>query len=134
MGCGLQEHAMRNLAGDDDADRFIRRELDEATVERVVHPECIPNSEVPTTITGKLGPFKFKRLWYYWSVRGHVPLSVAKELYADPEGRERVRVDGHCGCLPPDGDVDLYHIDTQAGLNLFVDTIRRHGLDKEHAR
>jgi hypothetical protein len=175
---------MRNLAGVEDADRFIRRELDEATVERVVHPERISNSEVPTMITGKLGPFKFKRLWYYWSVRGPVPLAVAEELYADPEGRKSVRVAGHCGCPPPaewatyvdaDGNrvvedpdgsqeraanaffdrhpalraasaerfvrdrskaqltatVESYHIDTQEGLNLFVDTIRRHGLDKE---
>lgn len=174
---------MRNLAGNEDADRFIRRELDEATVERVVHRERLSHSDVPTRISGKLGPFGFRRFWYYWSVHGPVPLAVAEELYADPEGRKSVRVAGHCACPPPsewathvdangqevvedpDGNeereaqafldahpdlravkipryvrsladveveafVESFHIDSQEGLNLFVETLRRHGLDK----
>lgn len=92
---------MKNLAGHPEADHFIRSELDQAGISRVDHGANIPNSEVPTRITGKLGPFEFRRLWYYWSVRGRVPLAVAEELYADPEGCKSVRVAGHCACPPP---------------------------------
>ena len=119
---------MRNLAGVQDAGAYICAELDEATIERVVHDEPIERSEVPTRVTGKLGDFTFRRLWYYYSARGHVPLAVAQELYADPVGRAYVRVNGHCGCPPPDGDVECYHIDSQSGLNLFVEVLRRRGL------
>jgi hypothetical protein len=84
--------------------------------------------------------FLFDRRWYYWSVKGKVPLEVAQEMYANPIGRKDVRVAGHCGCPEPkigeygtDWDngrwvVSCYHIDSQEGLNLFVETVKRHGL------
>jgi hypothetical protein len=179
---------MRNLAGVVDADTYIRGELDEAGVERVVHPEPVDRSEVPMRVTGRLGSFTFRRLWYYYAVHGRVPLAVARELYEHPIGKRDVRVAGHCGCPPPsewathvdaegfevvedpDGSeereardflaahpdigqvrlpryvrslsdarvesfVDNYHIDSQEGLNLFVETLRRHGLaSQEPAR
>jgi hypothetical protein len=174
---------MKNLAGHPEADHFIRSELVQAGLEIVEYAENIPRSEVPTRITGRMGPFKFTRLWYYWVVDGPVPLRVAEEMYADPVGATDVRVAGHCGCPPPkewatyldsdgfvviedpDGSeersanaffeqrpglkcasaeryvrnladvkaeafVENYHIDTQAGLNLFVETLRRNGLDR----
>lgn len=176
---------MRNLAGDKECDRCIRAELDEAGIERVKLSERLKR-EVAASIVGKLGPFLFERAWYYWVVKGPVPLVVADEMYAHPVGNKDVRVAGHCGCPPPsewahyfDGDgvplrsdpkgekeaehkaflaahpdwfadepaaairfvpdaaavaaravVESYHIDSQEGLNLFVETIRRHGLDK----
>ncbi|MGK3981201.1 hypothetical protein WMF38_56920 [Sorangium sp. So ce118] len=174
---------MRNLAGVAEADTWIRGELDEAGVQRVTAEKPL-GGEVPATVYGKLGPFTFRRAWYYWVVDGNVPLSVAEEMYAHPVGRRDVRVAGHCGCPPPaewahhidaagvvviedpDGSqeldaeeflemypelreafaerfvrrltevetkavVDNYHIDSQAGLNFFAETIRRHDLDKE---
>lgn len=86
-------------------------------------------------VSGRLGPFTFKRAWTYYTVKGPVPLAVAEEMYADPVGRAAVRVAGHCAAPPPvapwvrDGFVDSYDIDTEAGLRLFVDTVRKHGLD-----
>lgn len=126
---------MINLAGADYADQAIRDELGAVGVQLVDHGTRI-GGEVPTRYTGTLGAFVFKRLWYYWSVRGPVPLPVACELYADPVGRNDVRVAGHCGCPPPeewasDGFVDQYHIDSAAGLRLFVSALRRHGLAPE---
>ncbi len=129
---------MQNLAGDENCDEFIARELSRSRINAVQGKRSC--REVPASITGKLGPFTFTRAWYYWMVSGPTPLAVAKELYADPVGRADVRVEGHCGCPAPekpwtirkDGEefVMSYHIDTEVGLRLFTDTIRKHGLDK----
>ncbi len=128
---------MRNLAGDKGCDPVIRRELAEAIVQIVEHGKRL-DSQVPASVTGQLtlngeSVFAFRRAWYYWTVSGNVPLAVAQEMYADPVGREDVRVAGHCGCPPPEkwaysGFVESYHIDSQRGLNLFAATMRKHGL------
>ena len=171
---------MENLARNKDCDKFIKLELKRSRID-VIHG-MRRKSEVPTSITGKLGPFTFERAWYYWVVSGPVPLAVAKELYGDPVGATDIRVAGHCGCPPPkrpwitvitlDGRhvidsqererieklfrnvvdreeferdnvfsdhiaavgaqefVMSYHIDSEIGLRLFADTIRKHGFDK----
>jgi hypothetical protein len=90
---------MENLAGDLSCDSAIRKELKEAGITVVdVGPS---NREVPYTVEGRLGSFKFWRAWYYWVVEGYVPLEVAKTMYANPVGKKDVRVDGHCGCPDP---------------------------------
>lgn len=160
---------MKNLAGDPNCDADIRRELREAGIGLI--NEDRTKTEVPSTISGEFGVFKFTRAWYYWIVEGKMPLEVAKELYEDPVGRKDVRVAGHCGCPSPDepwiewydsegrrifplskkhkdfsheeagyqvffkdpskvgkGYIPLYHIDTEEGLRLFTDAIRKHQL------
>lgn len=172
---------MKNLAGVEDCDRYIREELRHARIE-IVEGERSKH-EVAASVTGKLGAFKFHRAWYYWVVKGPVPLDVARELYADPVGKTDVRVTGHCACPPPEEPwvhyydaegklvaldiggkerkqlrslvasgalpedagaryrfvdtkeereevsvravVESYHIDTEVGLRLFADTIRK---------
>jgi hypothetical protein len=177
-----------NLAGHVNPNFTIERELIRCRID-VVHGET-SKGEVATSLTGRLGPFTFRRAWYYWVASGPVPLDVADELYADPVGREDVRVAGHCGCPAPRdhgvtwyggdgarlnetgkrdeflrylassgqgmkesaarmlddyrfvdnpaavgrGFVELYHIDSEVGLRLFADTIRRHGLDRSEDR
>lgn len=169
---------MKNLAGDKDCDRDVERELTRCKIEIVRGDRT--DREVPASITGKLGPFTFRRAWYSWVVDGPMPLEVARELYADPVGKTDVRAGGDAGCRPPetwadyfDADgrllthdpdgkqaaewdrlapqllpnaprpnfvpdapavaakafVDTYHVDTEIGLRLLVDTIRRYGLD-----
>jgi hypothetical protein len=119
---------MKNLAGNNNCDTFIKKELKLAGVP-VVHVYFEHPHEVPFTVIGKLGDFTFRRAWYYWVVNGPVPMSVAIELYNNPIGRKDIRVDGHCGCPAPDewchGSefISLYHIDSQDGLNLFVESI-----------
>ena len=125
---------MKNLAGESSCNASIAEELVEAGIGLAIAREGLKR-EVPATIVGRLGAFSFVRGWYYWMVSGPVPLAVAEELYADTVGRTDVRVAGHAGCPPPSewedgGFVCSYHIDSQAGLNLFAATVSRHGLDK----
>jgi len=131
-----ERREMRNLAGDRNCDAEIRNELVQAGIKIVQHRERL-RSEVPASITGKLGIFEFERAWYYWMVSGNVPLAVAQEMYENPVGKQDVRVIGHCGCPPPHEWTTLvkdrpvithYHIDSQEGLNLFVATLKKHGL------
>ncbi len=133
---------MKNLAEDRRCDITIAKELGLARVAAETLPKPLRH-EVPTSLIGILmkGPncvFRLRRATCYWVVVGEVPLEVAQELYDDPLGRSSVRVAGHCACPPPeewairtaDGSlaVNVYHIDTQAALNLFVDTLRKYGL------
>ena len=75
---------MKNLSGRKDCDRFIRKELNKASIPIVARD--LSKREVPASIAGQLGPFSFERGWYYWVVRGPMPLHVARKLYRHPEG------------------------------------------------
>ena len=92
-----------------------------------------------------LASFTFTRSWYYWSVTGYVPLEVADIMYANPNGVKEIRAGGDCACRPPSTWVEKtlvcgkqvvsnYHIDTQEGLNYFVQTLKEHGLVGEVAK
>jgi len=89
---------MRNLAGHEQATEYCTEELKRCGI-RVVEAEV--KGEVPSRVIGKLGPFTFRRAWYYWVVKGPTPLHVAIELYANYVGKKDIRVDGHCGCPAP---------------------------------
>lgn len=173
---------LRNLAGHINPDFAIEEELRRCRIGAIRGERSA--GEVGASITGWLGPFRFRRAWRYWMAEGRVPLHVAEELYADPVGVTDIRVSGDCTCPAPSDDhvkwygddgvrlldfsqreegerflesrspslreasmrilaenrfvedpsvvgrgfVDLYHIDTEIGLRLFADTLRRHGL------
>jgi hypothetical protein len=89
----------KNLAGAAYADVIIEKELKEAGIE-IVNEDRI-QSEVPFTLTGKLGTFLFGRAWTYWVVSCMMPLDAANEMYENEVGKKFVRVAGHCGCPPP---------------------------------
>ncbi|MFZ1258491.1 MAG: hypothetical protein WAQ25_03410 [Candidatus Saccharimonas sp.] len=94
---------MMNLAGNTDADRQIGYELRLADIPIVdATAEEAKYSEVPFTLAGQLGEFRFLRCWYYWEVTGKLPLHVANLLYADSIGKRDVRVAGHCGRPSPE--------------------------------
>ncbi len=103
---------MLNLAGKPTAevDQIIENELTRCGIE-VLRDQPIDHPEVKATICGRLGNLRFTRHWYYWGVTGRVPLEVAQRLYADPAGRTDIRVDGHCGCPPPERWVQYYSTD-----------------------
>lgn len=121
---------MKNLAGETKADLYILEELDKAGIEIVEGTRS--KSEVPQTLTGKLGNWKFTRAWYYWMANASdetgLPLEVATELHNRKypiEGEQEprhygqvIRVAGHCGCPPPSEWAK--HYDAQ-GLRLVVD-------------
>ncbi len=106
---------MENLAGKVDCDRRIRGELEKAGIDIIQLPAPM-KSEVPASVIGQLPGFRFHRNWYYWVVKGQVPLPVARELYANPNGREDIRVAGHAGCPPPEDWVEHFDKD---GKRLF---------------
>ncbi len=99
---------MKNLAGDEKADEYIKDELERAGIEAVY--EGLDKGEVPYTFVGKLYKevlissfdITFKRAWYYWMAFGYIPLALAEQMYRHPEGKKSVRVTGHCGCPPPE--------------------------------
>lgn len=169
---------MKNLAGNKECDVDIERELTRCGIEIV--RDQPREGEVPSSLRGTLGSLTFSRAWYYWMVRGSVPLAIAKELYADPVGRTDIRVNGHCGCPAPGGEdggyatwrdpetmkqlvthdewndlqrrteelpslkpyldesqpsddpttgeafIEGYHIDSEVGLRLFADILKKH--------
>lgn len=110
---------MKNLAGVQDCDKDIRKELTKAKVEiKEVHDN---KSEVPYTLIGVVGDWELRRLWYYWSARPikgsnchGLPLEVALKLHNkyypsemfDDCDIERygdvVRAGGHAGGISPD--------------------------------
>lgn len=92
---------MRNLAGDSRATERVTRELERCGIP-VVQTGAAVGVEVKAAVYGQLGPFSFKRAWYYYRVNGPVPIAVARQLYEDPAGRTDIRVAGHCGCPPPE--------------------------------
>ncbi len=96
---------MINLAGRSDADTYIQQELQtaEITIMDAMVSEA-SHSEVPFSIAGQLGPFRFLRWWRYWVVRGPMPLAIAGLLYADPKGRWDIRVNGNAGRPAPSVD------------------------------
>jgi hypothetical protein len=105
---------MQNLAGNKDCDKYIKDELERAGID--VIPVDGSDNEVPATLGGRLGPFTFTRAWHYWVVSGPMPLDVAKELYAHPEGARTVRVAGHCGCPAPEDPWVQWHASDGAHL------------------
>ena len=103
---------MRNLAGVQEADEFIQEELSLAGIERVQGE--MRKSEVPSSITGRLGGWEFVRAWYYWIAVADgdgLSLEAAIRLHETPypiSGPRQpatyglvVRVAGHCGAPHP---------------------------------
>ena len=100
---------MENLAGNKKADEHIKEELFLAGIEMIDQKS---EGEVPYTIVGRIGHWKFRRAWYYWVVtverpEDGLPLVVAMGLHNMPHPTKKiignvVRSGGHCGCPAPD--------------------------------
>lgn len=177
---------MINIAGlpSIEATKQVIIELETAKIDIVTHNHG--NSEVKSSIRGKLNKFEFVRAWYYYIVKGYVPLKIANEIYKSKDGKD-IRVNGDCGRITPlegvkwftrfhkiyevvneqnlkdlthyrksdseymrntssrileeylfsdspdieynsKGYVNLYHIDSQQGLNTFVSFIKNNNL------
>lgn len=103
---------MKNLAGNKDADTFIKEELYLAGIPQL-HVGG-NGSEVPHTIIGKLGKWTFRRAWYYWvataeNTKDGLILAKAVALHEKPHPTDTkkkilgnvIRSGGHCGCPSP---------------------------------
>lgn len=121
---------MKNLAGVEDTDKHITQELEYAGIE--ITEGARSEGEVPYTLTGQLGSWRFYRAWYYWIASAPdgegLPLDVAtglhnKEYHIKGEREpdtygQAVRVVGHCGCPPPGEWVNHYDAE---GRELVLD-------------
>lgn len=128
---------MKNLAGHNESNMYIQRELEKANipVEKIEKK----SGECQYTIIGKLKNWTFTRAWRYWIAEtdeeNALPLSIALEMHYEKYPDEMfdhdqefgkygnsIRVGGHAGCPSPDKyDVTyIYHIDSQEGLNGFA--------------
>lgn len=129
---------MRNLAHENPSPEMIasvnltvKAELQEAGI-RLMRLTKVPNREVPSLWIGRIQGWEFIRAWGYWVARGKMPMEWATAIHHDPKA-EAIRAGGHAGRIAPgergvgavDGNVTLYHIDSQDGLNLFVDYVKR---------
>ena len=103
---------MENLAGNKEADSYIKEELYLADIPQIKIDNN--NSEVPYTIIGKLGKWTFRRAWYYWVASVEDPkdgLILAKavalhERKHPTDDKKKIlgnviRSGGHCGCPSP---------------------------------
>lgn len=91
---------MRNLAGHPKATEHVRNELMRCSINIVESDK--PLGEPKSMVYGELPGFRFTRAWYYYVVKGLVPLNIANELYNNVIGKTDIRVAGHCGCPPPE--------------------------------
>lgn len=107
---------MKNLAhkGVTHCNEVIKLELARCRIPFTYVP--LLSGEVVCTMIGELGPFTFTRAWNYWVVEGPAPLVVAEELYADPVGKDDIRVDGFAGNLLPNSGAEWF---TEDGARVF---------------
>ena len=124
---------MRNAAGDEHCDDYLREELITAGIPyEEMEFFRTTSGEVPSALIGLLDGWRFRRAWYYWVAEAHDTLLLFE--FADPLHQkfgQEVRVAGHCGCPSPREwykedwqlGVSLYHVDTQEGLNALANAI-----------
>jgi hypothetical protein len=102
---------MKNLAGDENCDKVIKKELSLTSLFIV---EEKGKGEVPYNYIGVMGPWIFTRAWNYWIAtiakgKQGLPLDIAMKMHYEKRSDkpnmilgETIRPGGHCGCLPPD--------------------------------
>lgn len=115
----------------EDLDRTIIEELVEAGIKYEVYSWIDRSSrktEVPTTVLSGVCSWNFERAWKYWICSGPgIPPDKAEEF--DKKWGNVCRVGGYGGGISPlkwykGFGVPLYHVDTQEGLNAFVELLK----------
>jgi hypothetical protein len=104
---------MINLAGNKNADQYVKEELYLAGIEAIEdESDSRGCGEVPYTIIGRIGYWTFRRAWYYWVASVKRPqdgliLETAVKLHetlnpvTGKKLGESIRSGGHCGCPSP---------------------------------
>ena len=87
-------------------------ELQEAGIDQIISPTT-PVDEVPSRVSGKLGPFKFERAWRYWVCSGPMPLQLATQIHfatltSGVIAGKVIRAAGHGNCLSPEEVVEYF--------------------------
>ena len=84
--------------------------------------------EVPSKVWGRIGPWTFRRAWYYWIAEGPgIPVEPAMKLF-ETHG-EDARASGDAACRSPlfwyqGFACNVYHVDNASGLKALAETIR----------
>lgn len=101
-------------------DELMKAKIDVHFIESEVY------IRVPSQHYGILNHYKFIRGTTYWMVTGKTPYRLAMKIYNDPIGRVSMRTNGYAGNIEPKMNtfVESYHIDSQEGLNRFVELVR----------
>ena len=123
----MQLNYFENLAGKGNCNFQIKKELLAANITVIRNP-CMVEGEVVTNVVGEVKGFAiFERRWRYYNVdlRGGLPLKYAEKINA--KFKDTVRIDGHANGKDISDLRGLcpikYHIDTQEGLNYFVEVL-----------
>lgn len=103
-----KESHMKDLQDNPECDIYIQEELEKAGINLVRRPRPTDGRGVASTISGQLGRFTFERARIRWVATGMMPMAAAREMYADPNGRFDVRVDGHGSAPSPEGRGEWY--------------------------
>lgn len=106
----------------DKINKQIQTELETAGI-NVIPVTSHYNSEVPYKCIGIDGANEFIRAWRYFIVRGNFTKELAQRIYDDSIGRKDIRTNGYAGNADPNDfdKIDCYHIDSQQGLNRFIE-------------
>lgn len=110
-----------SLAAIATCDSIIRSELNRAGIDVVRHEKPMANNRF-AHLSGILRlkrktAFTFVRTWWKYEVQGLVTTEVAKDLDRSLVGQQDIKRIG-----------EIWVIDTEVGLHLFVQTLRKHGL------
>jgi len=128
---------MINLAGVKDCDLTIIKEIEESGL-KYDKMACTTTGEVESNLWAHFQGWKFRRLWYYWSASTETsPLLFKYSIPLHDSDGEEIRVGGYAGGQHPldwysndwDIGVNSYHIDTQKGLNKFIQTVSAQTLE-----
>ena len=113
---------------DPEVNKQVFKELTEAGIEIYQNKLFINTSgEVPTDIIGTFDKWGFRRSWYYWVATGPgIPMEIAREF--NRKWRQEVRIEGSAGGQSSTYNngfaIGYYHIDSQEGLNAFVELLK----------
>lgn len=123
---------MINLAGVKDCDLTIIKEIEESGL-KYNKMACATTGEVGSNLWTYFQSWNLQRLWYYWAASTETtPLLFKHSIPLHESDGEEIRVGGYIGGQHPldgysndwDIGVNSYHIDTQKGLNKFIETVK----------
>lgn len=130
---------MKNLAGTGDNDQAIK-ELEEAGLQVFRYDDSYKaDNECRLVVVGFLGPWIFKRCWYYWAAEGP-GINIEQAVTFNEKWGKEVRAAGFAGGIEDLYDyfngfaVKSYHIDSQEGLNAFSALLKQIMQDAETKR
>lgn len=121
---------MINLAGTGNNEQAMK-EMEEAGIEVYAYSDSLANSnECRVKVIGTIGPWFFTRSRDYWVAKGP-GLNIEQAIQLNEKHGKEVRADGYIGGIDDLYEhfkgfaVTTYHIDSQEGLNVFTELLKK---------